>query len=221
MKRKNIEKIILYMAVFVMAISSWTTALAETEMTAVEEQGSFLLLKADGEEMGGNGVIRLNLEIANRKEEDIHGVSFNIEDPEDILQNEEELTGELPNFYSKTIKGYSFVVRLNASPKDKTYPLALVMKTSNGIQKIPFTLNVGPKGLTGRLYSPSSRTPQGVKPESQGKLSMQFANKGQSNIEDFNIKVKSLNKELTITNPEIKVGDIPSNRFAVDRKSVV
>lgn len=72
MKRKNIEKIILYMAVFVMAISSWTTALAETEMTAVEEQGSFLLLKADGEEMGGNGVIRLNLEIANRKEEGLY-----------------------------------------------------------------------------------------------------------------------------------------------------
>ena len=215
MKRKKFEKIILYIAVFVMVISPWTTALAEMDMgmTTEEERGSFLLLKADGEEMGGSGVIRLNLEIANRKKEDIHGVSFNIEDPEDILQNEDELAGELPNFYAKTIKGYSFVVRLNASPKDKTYPLFLVMKTSNGIQKIPFTLNVGPKGLTGRLYSPSSRTPQGVKPESQGKLSMQFANKGQSNIEDFNIKVKSLNKELTITNPEIKVGDIPSNRF--------
>ena len=37
MKRKNIEKIILYMAVFVMAISSWTTALAETEMKYQKE----------------------------------------------------------------------------------------------------------------------------------------------------------------------------------------
>ena len=191
------------------------TALATENQEEIKKpEGPIVLLKADADHLSGDKtLIRLNLDLANSLARDIYNVKFTLEDPDNAIVNEDEIRGSLDNFFSKTVKSYQFVLRSENITEEGEKTLLLHLSGDGFRQTLPIRLYIGPKGLTGQLYSPVPRAPQAVEKNADGKTLFQLANKSGKKIENIKVKAVSLNDTLTFKKDSWEFSEIPERRF--------
>ncbi len=201
MKKRSLAAILAFVMIF---FTGYPARAIANNVLEEKTSGPILLLKADAENINRDSkLIRLNLELANSSGKDIPNVSFSLEDPENIILNEEEIVGELGLFFAKTIKDYQFVLRKGDVDKQGTYTLFLHIDSSAGKQRIPLWINLGPEGLIAQIYSPSAKAPNIAEKDSQGTFCFQIANKGNKPVEQLVIRAKSLSPFLTMETEEL------------------